>query len=392
MQLDGFTVLLCTSFIGTLLGILFLVFWIKDKRSIWFAWWSATFFLSEVAAALFLAGRLAADFYSIGLGVAALIAAYACSWQGARAFEGRTPIWLPVLGMPVLWLIACLVPGFIENNGNRVVLSSLLLAPTAAMTAVEFFRGRQEPLPSRQLIIFLFASLAAFFTVRIPLAGWLPFPFGALPMQLGALASFNLVLLLHTIALAVLIVALCKERLEREQHLKAQTDLLTGALNRRAFAMYGERLMSRHRTTEKPFCLLLLDIDHFKSLNDRFGHSAGDEILTRFVATVRDNIRPGDFLFRIGGDEFCCLLPETNADQARRVAERVRERFEAARISVAGVPVKMTASIGVASTETFGYILDVLMHRADMAAYAAKREGRNKVIVATVLNVAESNA
>jgi hypothetical protein len=146
MQLDGFTVLLCTSFIGALLGILFLVFWIKDKRSIWFAWWSATFFLSEVAAALFLAGRLAADFYSIGLGVAALIAAYACSWQGARAFEGRTPIWLPVLGMPVLWLIACLVPGFIENNGNRVVLSSLLLAPTAAMTAVEFFRGRQEPL------------------------------------------------------------------------------------------------------------------------------------------------------------------------------------------------------------------------------------------------------
>ena len=247
-------------------------------------------------------------------------------------------------------------------------------------------------MPSRWLIIFLFASLAAFFAVRIPLAGWLPFPFGALPMQLGALASFNLVLLLHTVALAVLIVALCKERLEREQHLKAQTDLLTGALNRRAFAMYGERLMSRHRTTEMPFCLLLLDIDHFKSLNDRYGHSGGDEILTQFVAIVRDNIRPGDLLFRIGGDEFCCLLPETNADQARRVAERVRGRFEAAPMSVAGVPVKMTASMGVASTETFGYILDVLMHRADMAAYAAKREGRNKVVVATALNVAESNA
>ena len=126
---------------------------------------------------------------------------------------------------------------------------------------------------------------------------------------------------------------------------------------------------------------MFLDLDHFKSFNDRFGHSGGDEVLMRFVAVVQDNIRPTDFLFRIGGEEFCCLLPDTRTDQAYRSAERIRRQFENASIDVAGTPVKATVSIGIASTETFGYDLDTLMRRADMAVYAAKRQGRNRVVV-----------
>ena len=103
----------------------------------------------------------------------------------------------------------------------------------------------------------------------------------------------------------------------------------------------------------------------------------------KFVAVVHDNIRPTDFLFRIGGEEFCCLLPYTGATQAHRVAERIRQQFEAATVDVAGTPVKTTVSIGIASTETFGYDLDTLMRRADMAVYAAKQQGRNRVVVAT---------
>jgi hypothetical protein len=162
-----------------------------------------------------------------------------------------------VLGTPALWLLACLVPGFIENLGYRVVLSSLLLAILLAMTAVEFWRGRQEKLPSRWAIIALFASLSAFFASRIALVGLAPYPFGALPMQTSWLAAFSLVLILHTIILAVLIVAMSRERPEREQKLKAQTDLLTGALNRHAFEAHGERFIMRHETSGKPLCLLV---------------------------------------------------------------------------------------------------------------------------------------
>lgn len=240
-QIDGYTVVVSGILIRTLLAILFLAFWIKDRRAIWFAWWSAAFFLGDLAALFYLFGGFAVVFSRLGVMAAALLAAIACFWQGARAFEGRAPLWLPVLGMPALWLLACLVPGFIEDLSYRVVLSSLLLALLSAVIAFEFWRGRREKLPSRWAIIALFASLSAFFASRIALVGLAPYPFGALPMQTNWLAAFGLVLILHTIILAVLIVAMSRERLEREQKLKAQTDLLTGALNRHAFVAYGDR-------------------------------------------------------------------------------------------------------------------------------------------------------
>ena len=102
------------------------------------------------------------------------------------------------------------------------------------------------------------------------------------------------------------------------------------------------------------------------------------------MATVRDNIRPNDLLFRIGGDEFCCLLPETSVVQARRVAERIRDRLAGGSIQAPGSSVSMAASMGIASTEHFDYALDVLMYEADMAVYAAKDEGQNKIVVAPV--------
>jgi two-component system cell cycle response regulator len=142
--------------------------------------------------------------------------------------------------------------------------------------------------------------------------------------------------------------------------------------------------VSRHKKNEQDFSLLFLDIDDFKRLNDRLGHSAGDEVLRRFVDVVQNTIRPSDFLFRIGGEEFCCLLPQTNAQQSRHVAERIRRQVEAAAIQVGnGTAVKATVSVGIASTETVGYDLDGLLRAADGAVYRAKRQGRNRVATAT---------
>lgn len=382
MQIDDYTVLLIGILARLLIGILFLVFWLRDRRAIWFLWWSATFFLSDVAVVIYLFDRYVFLSLPFGYEIAILIAAVACCWQGARAFEGREPLWLPVLVTPTIWMLACLVPGFLETASYRVVLSSLLLSPLIALSGFEFWRGRAERLPSRWAVIALFASLSLFFASRIALVEIAPFPFGAQPMQSNWLAVFSLILVLHTIVLAVLILTMTRERLEHEQMLKAQTDLLTGAFNRRAFLAYGERLIMRHRVAKKPLCLLLFDLDQFKELNDRFGHVGGDQFLMSFVAVACKNIRPGDFLFRLGGDEFCCLLPETDPREALAIAERMRKRIEATTIRVADEPVKVTASVGIASTESFGYSLDALVREADLATYAAKRQGKNKVVVA----------
>ena len=383
MQIDSFTVLLFGLFVKLVLGGLFLLFWHKQRDAPWYAWWSAAFFLASAATAFFAVRGFAANLFAIGIGNVVLIASFVCCWQAARVFGRRSPIWWSLLVAPGLWFAACLIPAFMETVSYRVFLSSTIVGSLLFLTAAEFWRGRSEPLPSRWPVIVLFSSFALFFWIRIPLVGALPFPCGASPMQPGSVGAFNLIMFFHTLLLTVLVVAMSKERLEYDQRMKAQTDPLTGALNRRAFAARGGRMLRRHALEKEPLCLLFLDLDRFKSLNDRFGHSAGDIVLMTFVDLVHDNIRPTDFLFRMGGEEFCCFLPYTEEAQAHRVAERIRHRFERTTLHLAEMPVTATVSVGIASTERFGYDADALVRSADMAVYAAKRQGRNCVVIAS---------
>jgi diguanylate cyclase (GGDEF)-like protein len=385
MLIDSFTVLLFGLLIKVILGALFVTFWLRSRAAPWFGWWSVSLLFGSVTSVLYM-WRGPDSLISVGIGNATLIVSFACCWQGARAFDRRPTrwslVWLPAL----LWLGVCLFPEFKASLPYRVGLSSALIAPLLAMSAYEFWRGRAERLPSRWPVVVIFAVFALFFAARIPMIGHAPFPFGSLPLEPGWLGVFNLAMFAHTILLSVLLVSLSKERLELDQRTKAQTDPLTGALNRRAFILRGTRLLQRHSHEGAPLCLLFLDLDHFKSLNDRFGHSGGDDVLMSFVTLVNACIRPTDFLFRIGGEEFCCLLPYTSTEQAHRVAERIRHQFEMTMVEVGGTLVKATASLGIASTAAFGYELDTLMRRADLAVYAAKRAGRNRVVVATADN------
>ena len=385
MLIDSYTVLLFGLLIKILLGALFVVFWASTRNAAWFGWWATSLLLGSGTSILFMVHGVAVgeSFLTIAVGNAALIASMACCWQGARAFERRPPIWSTVVGVPLLWIAACMVPEFFNHLPYRIALSSVLVTPFLALSGVEFWRGRSERLPSRWPIIIIFASFSMFMAIRVPLMYRMPFPFGAQPMEPGWLGAFNLLMFAHVLLLCVLIVSLSKERLELEQRTKAQTDPLTGALNRRAFITLGTRMLQRHAYDKRPLCLLFLDIDRFKSLNDQFGHSGGDDVLMNFVRLVNGCIRPTDFLFRIGGEEFCCLLPHASTEQAYRVAERIRYQFEQTMMEVSGTLTRATVSLGIASTDSFGYDLETLMRRADMAVYAAKRSGRNRVVVAS---------
>jgi diguanylate cyclase (GGDEF)-like protein len=387
MQIDASTVLLSGIFIKLLLGCLFLIFWLHDRRSVWFGWWSVTYFVGTGIAVIFLSHGFGGRIHMIGVGAAGMVLAFGLLWQASRTFHGLPPLWWPVAGAVGLWTGACFLPGFLDHAPARVVLSSGMLTVLIALSAFEFWRGREERLMSRWPIIAILTSLSLFFAARVVFINILPFPLGAGPARQDALAIFNLAVFFHTLLLTVLFVAISKERLELKQRLNAQTDSLTGALNRRALMSRGDRILARHEYEDASLCLLLLDLDNFKALNDHFGHAGGDEVLTKFVAVVNENIRPTDFLFRLGGEEFCCLLPHTPVQQAETIAERVRLQVERAIALVGGNPVKTTVSVGVASTETCGYDLDSLMHRADAALYAAKRQGRNRVLVADMASI-----
>ncbi len=171
------------------------------------------------------------------------------------------------------------------------------------------------------------------------------------------------------------------ERREAEQRNFAMSDPLTGLLNRRAFGDFAQRMARRRSGLRDAMAVLVLDLDHFKQVNDRYGHEAGDRLLKAFADVAEANVRPSDQLFRMGGEEFCFVLPDTSACDALAVAERIRRAFEATCIDTAIGPASTTVSIGIAATRV-AVDMDVLLAAADAAVYEAKARGRNRVVVA----------
>lgn len=165
----------------------------------------------------------------------------------------------------------------------------------------------------------------------------------------------------------------------RELERVASTDWLTGCLNRRAFT---ERTSLATRIG-RPGALLVIDADGFKSINDRFGHDRGDEALRAIVDVIRDNVRDGDLVGRIGGEEFGIYLPDASGRHATAMAEAIREGVEDISFASCDAPEGLSVSIGIATT-TASIAFDDLFRSADQQLYAAKANGRNRVAIAPV--------
>ncbi len=162
----------------------------------------------------------------------------------------------------------------------------------------------------------------------------------------------------------------------------AMVDPLTNVFNRRYFFDRAKIELEIARLQESRTSILLLDIDHFKKINDSYGHNVGDQILTGLVALCQENLREMDTLARLGGEEFVILLPETDLAEARHIAERLRRTLEHTPIKTDSGPQNVTVSIGVMSHPTSDADLpvDKLVQQADQAMYLAKRSGRNRVV------------
>jgi diguanylate cyclase (GGDEF)-like protein/PAS domain S-box-containing protein len=169
------------------------------------------------------------------------------------------------------------------------------------------------------------------------------------------------------------------KKLEQDLQILCRTDPLTTAANRRAFNEILSQEFSRFKRSQKEYALIMIDLDHFKSINDQHGHSVGDQVLIEVTERCKDNIRVHDILARLGGEEFCILLPYTDSDQAKKVAERLREKIEIKPIIVDGLRVKVTISVGISLVSTGDEDGHQAMERADQKLFQAKESGRNQI-------------
>ncbi len=381
MSLDLPTSMQIAAFTLFVAGALLLLSWLHQRSDQPLAQWGAAFFLGAVAVALIAARGHIPDGWSIFLANAFLAAAYGIMWKGVRTFEGRPSPPVFVFAGVLAWMLACTFPAFYAVATARAALMMAIGMTYTLLAVVELWRGRSDGLVYRWPIMIVLTVHALTLPLRVPLAPSL----GAVrPAHVDLLAFVMFESILFCMCAAYFFGSISKERVAQRYKQSSLLDPLTGVPNRRAFLQQAARIIERSGISRQPVALLLFDLDRFKSVNDQYGHAAGDEALVAFCRVATDQLRPTDLLARLGGEEFACLLPGASRGDALAIAERVRGAFEATTHDAGEVPFKVTVSVGLTVADGADMDLPSLLVTADRALYRAKQQGRNRVEPASV--------
>lgn len=381
-MIDYPTLLIVVLFISAVAGMLLLFAWLQNRSIHALGIWGIAYLISTVAMTLLVLNRVEPSAWSPIVAYPLWIAAHGLMWTAARSFEGRrTPFAWTFAGAAV-WLAACLIQGFYESQVARIMLCSGLMGIYLLLCASEIWRARDRSLMSRWPAIVLLGLHGSLYLGRVPFVAVLPFPGGVLPPSPDWFPAGIFEAMFHIFCMSVLLVNMAKERAELQQRQNSLIDPLTGVANRRAFFERGEALFRQAHAEDRPLVLLMFDLDRFKSINDTYGHQAGDVVLSKFCEVARAAMRPDDLFGRFGGEEFACLMPGMSLRVAAAIAEDIRAAFAATRIALDSQRVSVTVSIGVAALNESDRSLDPLFTAADRALYRAKAKGRNCVEIA----------
>jgi diguanylate cyclase (GGDEF)-like protein len=386
MSLDTSTLYLVAAMVAAMLGAM-LLFFGKQESIPALKWWGTAYLLGATSVALWtLAANTLGEMLSLALNAVGFVAC-GMVWNASRVFHGRKPN-LPGLVLGAIAWVAAVMTLAPEASALRMTIGAGIVAVYAALTATELWWERRRTLQNRWPAIVV--PLLHGFVLMLPilLGDLLHTRDGAFSGSIWV-TMFAIELVLYAVGTVFVIFMLVSERAVTAHKTAASMDPLTGMFNRRGFAEACARVIEREATAGRPVTALIFDIDHFKSINDRFGHPAGDEILKLFAAVVVNNLRISDLSGRIGGEEFAALLP-CSLEEGVVAAERVREAFQDAGIVCEEGAVDTTVSIGVAGGPA-GTELEVLLAAADTALYQAKRGGRNRVEAAEELPLSLEN-
>lgn len=347
--------------------------------------WALSLLLQAMGWLLFGLRGTIDDLWSIVIANTLLAAAFVQAWLALIGFiERRRPhpgAWAIVAFAAAMSLILVYVH---PSLGLRTILLSALYGVLFALCVRAIYRLPQRPLPpSYGLTAAIFIVLTVLMGLRIgaQLTGFGPTdPLGLDPVQAMVFAAGAFAPVIGTFGFLLM----ANDRLNEELARLATLDPLTGILNRRTLEAQTQAALDTARRHGQPLALAVIDADHFKSINDSYGHDAGDEALRALVGVLQNNLRSGDVLGRLGGEEFALLMPLTDEDAGVVVAERLRRAVQGTALAVRNHPIPLRVSIGVAARDDHTGFVE-LVRQADRALYAAKDHGRNRVMAASRL-------
>ena len=342
--------------------------------------WAIALALNSLGYALLGLRGQVSDLLSIVVANAALSGALAMFAEGLFRFQQRpSPRWL--VWPPVLFL-AMLFVFLIDRLPERVVASSAIFAAQLFLILTLLAQGRRHTVGQGQYLIgaSVLVALATLAYRGISAA----FEWGQTGSMLtpGPVQTVSFVLTtVNIVVFGVGLVIMTKERADERNRLLAHRDDMTGLNNRRSVLEALNQQLAQARRSGIPLSLLMIDVDHFKRINDTHGHLSGDLVLKQVAHTLRTRVRSQDIVGRVGGEEFLVVLPNTTAIGGRWVADALRESIAATRCSsLAGKPIPITVSMGLHEFDPRGdRDCDDLINDADQALYRAKANGRNRV-------------
>jgi len=310
------------------------------------------------------------------------LTAYLCL-LGAREYMGRAPLrhGMAAVAMVLLLVTVAYFTVVQPHLGVRFVLSGLVPGTCFLFAAHTMAKGGFRKVPARYLFAGTVGVHGVFLLVR-PLLFKLAAPADASQPETGMVAALSQFVVLESTMALVLVafgaLMLTNEFITNELRHLAEVDPLTNVFNRRAFLTLLDKAMSNAQRTQTTLPVLVMDLDHFKNVNDSWGHRAGDDVLRHFVMLAQRCLRKEDVMGRLGGEEFAIFLPNAGAGGAIAVAERLRAMVEAHPVVTEQRSIALTVSVGVTlcvGSESAGTALQ----RADEAMYLAKERGRNRV-------------
>jgi diguanylate cyclase (GGDEF)-like protein len=373
MPLDQLSLLTAIAFSSAALTITLFVGWLGARHDTYLLSWSIG--LSLVVAGVILFGMLAESYNAAQnfVSFALTQGGFGFIYAGALQFRAK-PVPMAAVAIIGLGLIALTGVAFLGGlSGLGAIFANLGMALLMAMTAREYWVGRDEsriPMVSNAALYALAAiSFVLCAAVLVAEQRWI-----LTEQPRNWAEDINaIVLIVGITGIGAVSLTLNQSRRARHHRREAMTDGLTGLLNRRAlFNALGAPL-------PPGAAVIMFDLDHFKSINDQFGHAAGDAVLEAFAALVKSELRPDDLAARLGGEEFCVVLRDLKMRSPAAVAERIRAGFAAARTATERGVAETTLSAGVAISGVDGEPFEALLKRADDALYAAKSAGRNRV-------------
>ncbi len=312
------------------------------------------------------------------------LAAYLCL-MASRMYMGRRPFshWYAVLGIGALMVASVYFTVVQPHLGMRFVFVGLGAGICFLLTARTMADGGVRRVPARYLFALVAGLHGLFLLLRPALFKLAPAAPGGLP-DAGLVTLVSQFVLLEAIVAVVLLgfgaLMLANEFITSELRHLAEMDPLTNVFNRRAFLTLLDKAISAAQRTGTAVPVLVMDLDHFKNINDTWGHRAGDDVLRHFVMLAHRCLRKEDVMGRLGGEEFAIFLPNASTAGALAVAERLRALVEAQPVATGPQSIPLTVSVGVTLC-AHGDAAGAALQRADEAMYLAKERGRNRVEV-----------